>query len=384
MAQESQPLMKDGIDLAAIERIAQALDKTFAEAPELSFDRQIFIARANQGLSQLELKARVHHIISALAECLPSEFTTAAPLLNRLKAHWPESDRDDSLGVFAAWPVIDYVGVHGTEHPEIALDCLRQLTGLFSAEFAIRPFLIHFPELTHQCLLEWVTDDDPKVRRLVSEGCRPRLPWGQRLPAYVKDPSPVVTLLERLKDDDCESVRRSVANNLNDISKDHPDRVIEICQRWMQESTGTGDEFTRGWVVRHGTRSLVKAGHPGVFELLGYTASPKVSIDRLEVAEPLIHLGGQQPFTLVLRSTSAETQRLVVDYAVHHVKGNQQQKPKVFKLKKLTLAPGGSVTLQKNHSFKKITTRRYYPGTHTIEVLVNGVSYQRVDFELEC
>lgn len=367
-----QVLMKYGLGAEAAGRIAASLGRTIPGFPEARFTK-----KAVDGLEALELKDRVRHLVGVLGEFLPDDFAETAGILVRLKDNWVFGDPDDKLRSFAAWPVIDYVGEHGLSHPEQALDVLRELTSFFSAEFAIRPFIIGHPEITFRRLHGWTADPDEHVRRLVSEGSRPRLPWGQQLPGIIADPAPTLELLEKLKDDPSEYVRRSVANHLNDVSKDHPDTVIAVCRRWLK---GAGPERTQ--VVRHATRTLVKAGHPGVFGLLGYTERPALVMKSLAVTPAEIRLGESIEFTAKLASASDRVQKIVVDYAVHHVKADGRTAPKVFKWKTLTLAPGETVEMSKRHGIKPITTRRYYPGEHAVEVLVNGQALARVVFEL--
>ncbi|MCK5676835.1 MAG: DNA alkylation repair protein, partial [Verrucomicrobia bacterium] len=256
-------------------------------------------------------------------------------------------------------------------------EVLHKLTALFSAEFAIRPFITKHFGLTFQCLEKWCDDPDAHVRRLASEGSRPRLPWGRQLPQFIADPSPVFQLLEKLKDDPSEYVRRSVANNLNDISKDHPDAVIACCRQW-KKNAGT----ERQWIIRHATRTLVKAGHPDVFGLLGFTENPQIDFQSLDVSPKEIPLGGTIEFKAVLRSESKNMQRVVVDYAIHHMKANGQTRPKVFKFQALEIAPGETVALSKRHAIKPIATRKYHPGKHAIEILINGKTFGRAGFTL--
>ena len=355
-------LMKDRLGAEAVERIAASLAKA---SP--GFPRQAFIDDALNGLQALELKERVRHIIDVLNRHLPAGFEEAAVILSKV----------DKLEGFAAWPIIDYVGEHGLDHPEKALETLKDLTGLFSAEFAIRPFIIQHFELTFRYLENWCSAPNEHVRRLVSEGSRPRLPWGQRLPQFIKDPAPVIQLLEKLKDDPSEYVRRSVANNLNDIAKDHPDAVIALCRRWQKHATPG-----RAWIIRHATRSLVKAGHPEVFVLLGYTEAPRLAFQSLEVFPEEVRLGEAIGFRFKLQSTHSKPQTIVIDYAIHHMKANGQTSPKVFKFRTLKLAPGETVVLSKQHAIKPITTRKYHSGVHAVEILINGKTFGRGNFIL--
>ena len=187
----------------------------------------------------------------------------------------------------------------------------------------------------------------------------------------------MLALLEQLKDDESETVRRSVANNLNDIAKDNPDQVISTCRRWLNNASAE-----RRWIIRHATRSLVKSGHPDVFGLLGYTKKPAVRLEYIELEHKKIKLGESLRFTAQLLSRSQQKQRIVIDYAVHHVKANGSRKPKVFKLSEKSLAPGERITLGKSHPIRPITTRKYYAGTHAIELLVNGKPVGSIEFEL--
>ena len=364
--------MKDGLSDAAVERIAAALTQTIR-----GFREQAFRCACLDGLDELELKDRVRHIIRVLHDFLPQPFTTAARVLVRLKPQWDAGDPSDNLRSFAAWPLVDYVGEYGLKSPATALKTLKALTPLFTAEFAIRPFYLQHPERTLRTVEAWCGHPDEQVRRLVSEGARPRLPWGQQLPTFIRDPSSVLRLLERLKDDSSETVRRSVANNLNDISKDHPDVVLHLCQRWKQNA---GPE--RLWIIRHATRTLVKAGHPSVFGLLGFTEHPKLQLESLTLSPTRIRLGEAIEFTARLTSTAKQAQNFVIDYAVHHMKANGETRPKVFKFCRLSLDPGKTKELVRCHAIRPISTRKYYPGKHAVEILVNGRSLGRVDFQL--
>ncbi len=370
--------MKDGLGEDAVERIIAALARSVQDFPVKKFRKD-----ALNGIGTLELKARVHHLIAVLHQYFPDDFEATAALLMKMKTHWDYGDENDPLRWFAAWPVTDYVGVHGLDHPATSLNVLKHLTSLFSSEFAIRPFIERHPAMTFEHLEQWCCDPDEHVRRLASEGTRPRLPWGQQLPHFIADPAPVLPLLESLKDDASEYVRRSVANNLNDISKDHPDLVIAICQKWLKSSgTEIPEHKERQWLVRHATRSLVKAGHPDVFALLGFTSNPKVTLQSFVLQDDVIGLGESAVFDIVLQSTSPDVQKIVLDYAVHHRKKSGQLTAKVFKLKTLILQPNASVEVRKAHAFKQITTRKYYSGEHVIALLINGVALGNVNFEL--
>jgi len=355
-------LMKNGLSKPAILRISEALHKVTP-----NFNSSEFETLCLNGLEHLELKERVNHIIQALHQFLPDDFTQTANLLIKIPSVWDFGDPDDSLKSFAAWPIIDYFSVYGLEQPEIALYGLKKLTHLFSAEFAIRPFIMKYPEYCHEQFILWVKDDSADVRRLVSEGTRPKLPWGIQLKAFVTNPNVNIPLLDALKADSSLYVRRSVANHLNDIAKDHPQLVIDTCKVWSTLASKDID-----WVIKHATRTLVKAGCSDVFPLLGYTENPQLNIEAFELSNKEIQLGQSIQFNFKINSTSLEKQNIVIDYAIHFMKANNQQHAKVFKFKNVKLRSNESLQLNKSFSFKKISTRKYYTGEHKIEILVNG------------
>lgn len=367
----SQPQLKDGINTKSIAFIATAISNIDADFPAKTFKRL-----AGKNLNTLELKDRVYHIIDALHQTLPADFKKSAKILTAVKKNWDNSNKVDRYG-FSAWALTDYVGVHGLEHPQQSLKLLQHLTSLFSAEFAIRPFIHQHPQAAWICLHRWVEHKDESVRRLASEGCRPRLPWGTQLQELIDFPMPIIALLSKLKDDKSDYVRRSVANNLNDISKDHPELVIKICKQWNKSASKECQ-----WIIRHATRSLVKKGHPDVFALLGYTAKPKVSFSPISLSSNTIKLGQTLEFSTQLNSQLKAEQNLVVDYAIHYVKANGTTSAKVYKLKNIKLKANDSLPIKKRQAFKPISTRNFYPGEHHLEILLNGTAVAKKSFRL--
>lgn len=355
-------LMKNGLSQPAISRISNALSHVLIDFNSKSFENACL-----NGLDTLELKERVNHIIKVLHQHLPNDFKEAANVLIRIKEVWDFGDADDPLKSFAAWPIIDYFSEYGLDHPTESLDGLKQLTHLFSAEFAIRAFIIKYPQYCHQQFSLWVKDESADIRRLVSEGTRPKLPWGIQLKQFVSDPTPNIPLLDFLKRDASLYVQRSVANHLNDITKDHPNLVIDTCKKWATLNSKNVD-----WIIKHATRTLVKVGNPEVFPLLGFTENPQIKIEAIELSNQQIKLGESITFNAILKANSNSIQRIVIDYAIHFVKANNKQQAKVFKLKNITLEPNELINLKKSFSFKPITTRKYYKGEHKIALLVNG------------
>lgn len=363
--------MKDGLNPAAIKRIANSLAQVIPQ-----FNARAFQKDALRGIDELELKARVHHLIGVLHMHYDAPFKKISKHLLQLPEVWNFGSDDDSKAAFAAWPVIDYVAVHGLAHPQESLKVLEKLTHLFTAEFAVRPFVQQHTAVTYAQLLQWCEHESEHVRRLASEGARPRLPWGMRLPQYIQDPAPLAAILEKLKADDSLYVRRSVANNLNDISKDNSEFMLRLCAQWRAE----GNEKT-DWIINHALRSLIKAGDARVFALLGFADTPKIKITNFVLDKTRVKLGDAVYFSFDLQAGNS-SQQLIVDYVVYFMKANGKLAPKVFKLKNITLAAKALITIYKKQSFKPITTRTFYAGAHQIAIQVNGKEVARQDFEL--
>ena len=356
-------------------KVAGLGQRVAAAAP--GFAAGAFAEAVMTRLPELELKARIGWIAECLDARLPRDFDDLAAVI--LAALPPSCDpglSDGDFGDFIYAPLGELVVRRGLDRPERALDLLEELTQRFSMEYAIRPFLNAHEDLVFARLAAWCGHPHYHVRRLVSEGTRPRLPWGVRLPVFVGDPGPVLGLLEELKDDPSEYVRRSVANNLNDIAKDHPDLAARTGRRWLK---GAGVERRR--LVGHGLRTLVKNGHPTARDALGFVTDPKVEAT-LDLDPATLPIGGALNLTVGLRSRSRKAQRLVVDYAVHHLRANGKTSAKVFKIRVLELAAGERIVLAKKHSFAPRSVRRYYAGVQEIELLVGGRSLARRRFEL--
>jgi 3-methyladenine DNA glycosylase AlkC len=353
-----------------------------------AFDRARFESLASTGLAALELKARAMHLADALVATLPADFTQAAALIEASLApplplddrgepvSLDEAAREAGLSGWVVWSLGEVVVRQGLNDVPRALRCLHALTQRFSAEFAIRPFIAQHPVPTLHTLAQWVHDPSAHVRRLASEGSRPRLPWGLRLQALVRDPAPTLPLLRALQDDPSAYVRRSVANHLNDIAKDHP----ELVAQWVREHR-VDASAARTALLRHASRTLIKQGHAptlaawGLGEPLQGQAELALSTDRVAIGDTLA-------LQVRLRSASTQPQTLEVDYAVHHVRADGHPSAKVFKGWKLTLAPLEARTLDKRHSLRPVTTRRLHPGPHRIELRINGQPVAGAAFEL--
>lgn len=355
----AEPL-KNLISKDAVLRLGRELEEC------RSFPRREFVRHATRGLEDKELKDRVLHVAAALRTTLDDSFPEAVRhIVDSLPPPLPTTEELTSQ--FFYWPYCTFVELYGDapEDFDVSMQALHQLTQRFSAEFAIRPFLLREPERTFAVLEGWSTDPSPHVRRLCSEGSRPYLPWGQRLGFLVDDPSPTLPLLERLVDDPSLYVRRSVANHVNDLSRHAPELALELAARWWEADT---DEHR--WVVRHALRSLVKQGDARALEVLGY--GPAQVSAELTASPDALAIGDATALAVDIESRSKKPQPLLVDYVVHFVKADGSARPKVFKWKEIELAQGAAVRLQKKHSFRQVSTRRHYPGVHRIEVQING------------
>jgi 3-methyladenine DNA glycosylase AlkC len=332
------------------------------------FDAKGFLAHALEGLASRELMARLHRTAEAYHLALPLPF---AEQLAVLRAHAPQIGHN----FVAIWPCA-HVARLGLDQPDLALTALRFLTRFGSAEFAIRPFLVRDLPGTLAVLRDWADDtDDEHARRLASEGCRPRLPWGERLQALVADPRPALPILETLRADPSLYVRKSVANHLNDIAKDHPELVLDLVSAWDRSEARTA------WIVRHALRTLIKRGHPRALALLGAGAAPRLRAT-IAASPRRIHLGDTVAFTAKLVSDSRRAQSLLVDYVVHYARASGRSSAKVFKWTTLDLAPGESVTLTKRQTIRDFSTRRHHGGRHRIELQVNGRRLAETAFAL--
>ncbi|MFC1751353.1 DNA alkylation repair protein [Pseudomonadota bacterium] len=346
------------------------------------FDKKGFIKAATHDLDALELKERSVQITDAMRQYLPEDYSHAADIMLNALAENEDCHITDStvtkegIAGWAVMPMAHYVGLYGLDHFDLSMTLFKEMTKRSSSEFGIRFFILADAERTLDYLHEWAGDPNHHVRRLVSEGSRPRLPWAMQFPEFIKDPTPILPLLEQLKDDESEYVRRSVANNLNDIAKDHPNTVAKIAKRWIK-----GASKERQKLVRHACRTLVKQGHTATLSALGYEPA-KVVLENFKVLTPKVVLGNALQFELTVVSKGKKEQPLIVDYIVHHQKANGSTSPKVFKWKTLTLPAGKSKIMQRKHAIRPITTRVYYPGVHGLEVVINGQSLGRVEFSL--
>lgn len=337
-----------------------------------SFDRCRFVALASDNMDRLELMQRSQQIRSALEATLPRAFAAAAATLG---ASLPQDGKPGLTG-WMLLPVSQYIAARGLADFDLSLDLLQRLTPHFTAEFGIRPFIDLDQDRALATILPWTRHPDQHVRRLASEGTRPRLPWAMRLPKLVRDPAPILPILTALIDDDADYVRRSVANSLNDIAKDHPDLVAQFVATHV-----AGASVERQRLLRHASRTLLKQGHAAALANFGFAAASDITCG-LAVLNDTVTFGDTLGFEILVGNAGDAPISLMIDYAIHHRKADGLLSPKVFKWKTVTLAPGDSATLRKLHAIRPITTRRYYPGGHEVAVLINGEEAARAAFQL--
>ncbi|MDK4737826.1 DNA alkylation repair protein [Rhizobium sp. CNPSo 3464] len=364
--------LKDRFGAEVPARIAEMIG-----AVHPAFDRKGSVAATLGGYEPLELMDRGRAIARTLKVFLPGDYPEAIDIL--VRSLGPEMNGSDNFGMtpFLYLPHTIFVADNGIDHFEPSMRAQYELTKRFTAEFSVRTFLDKRQEETLERLRMWASDANVHVRRLVSEGTRPRLPWAQRLRAFQADPAPVLELLELLKDDPELYVRRSVANNLNDIGKDHPSVLIETVRRW---SVDAPEERQR--LIRHALRSAVKRGEADAIGAMGYSAAEGIRVGSAEIMPAKAQMGDIVRIGFSLVNEGEAAQSLLVDFAVHFVKANGMARTKVFKLTSVSLAPGETAQFSKALRLDDLTTRKHYPGLHRIDAMVNGVAMQVGEFVL--
>jgi 3-methyladenine DNA glycosylase AlkC len=337
----------------SVRAFADVVKKHHPDFDDVEFVRLL----TEDAFHQLEFKAMSRRATECLARLLPASYRAAVEILSRVA---PEAKGME------AFCLPTFVELYGLEDWDTSLPAMALFTKYASCEFAVRPFILQDPDRA-MAFLEGLTDNENEnVRRFASEGCRPRLPWAVSLPPFKKDPRPILPILERLKDDESDFVRRSVANNLNDISKDHPDLVLEVCARWKGSSEGAD------WIVKHACRTLLKKGDSRALRLFGFGDPSALDVQGVTVTPPRISIGEEARLSFTLRVGTEEPSEVRLEYVVRYVKANGRTSPKVFQIREATLPPGEH-EFTKTISFADLSTRKHHPGSHGITVVVNGV-----------
>jgi 3-methyladenine DNA glycosylase AlkC len=333
-----------------------------------AFDPKRFLALTLPGLTPLTLLQRLRRATEALRATLPQDYPVALEILRRLAPIFGEG--------FTALVLPDFVGCYGLDDFDRSLDALKFFTSFGSSEFAIREFLRRDLRRTLRVLERWSRDQNEHVRRLASEGSRPRLPWSFKLTALIADPSPTLPILDNLRADPSLYVRKSVANHLNDITKDHPSWVLDRIEAWDRTDPHTA------WIAKRALRTLIKKGDRRALAVIGAGARAEIRLGTFGVTPRRLSLGEELTLACHLTSMAGVAQRLVVDYTVHYVKQSGAASAKVFKWKEVTLAPGETLTLGKRQRVRDFTTRKHHAGNHLVELMVNGERLAKASFHL--
>lgn len=324
----------------------------------------------NEMWEDLELKNRIAQISINLGKFLPADFKTAIGILDKVAMNY-----GTWLNNFAGF-LPAFVEIYGKDEMnwDISMAALARYTQYASSEFAVRWFIINHEERMMEQMYTWSKDENEHIRRLASEGCRPALPWGQALTSFKKDPSPILPILEQLKTDSSMYVRKSVANNLNDISKTHPDLVLKLAKKWYGNN-----EYTN-WIVKHGCRTLLKKGNRDALLLFGYEDAASVELLDFTLDAISLSIGEDITFSFVLSVKKAAKIRL--EYGIDYVKANGKRSRKIFKISEVSLKQNEKKLYTKKHSFADVSVRKHYPGRHSITLIINGVERETLDFEL--
>lgn len=345
-------LLKDYYDRAFVTRLAEAVAAEASGFDHRAFTRGVLAAP----WSELALKQRMRRITTLLGRHLPGDFARQVTVLDRVAPKF--------TGLTAlVFP--DFVEVFGLDDPRRSLRVLEHVTRYSTAEFAIRPFIVRDIDGTMAQMRRWARHEHEHVRRLASEGCRPRLPWGMALQAFTRDPGPVLEVLEILKADPSEYVRRSVANNLNDIGKDHPDVLLEVASRWHGQSADTDR------LLKHACRTQLKRGNPRALALFGLRHDVGAEVRRLVVTPARVAIGGRVTFAFEVRHAARAPETLRLEYAIEFARPGGKAFRKVFQIVERPFAAGWHA-FERRHAFRDLTTRTHHPGPHVLTVVVNG------------
>ena len=358
----AEPL-KEMFNAAYYTRLAAAFRKTYGAFPSDQFQED-----ALRGIDPRSLNERMRHTAITLRQHLPQDYKKAIEIMQSVISDTPRGYTN------LLFP--DFVGLYGRTDFETSMQALKHFTHFGSSEFAIREFLRDDFPRTIAVMKTWATDPSDHVRRLASEGSRPRLPWSFKLDAVLQDPTLTQPILQTLRADDALYVRKSVANHLNDLSKDHPDYMLDLVQHWDQSNPHTA------WIIKHAARTLIKKGNPKSLSLFAFEADTQVQLQDLQLSSHHLNLGDTLTFSFTLHSQKPTPQKLVIDYRVHYPKPSGQTTTKVFKLKELILPPSATATITKSQTFKDFSTRTHAPGTHRIDILINGHTAATSQFNL--
>ncbi|WP_018344959.1 DNA alkylation repair protein [Cytophaga aurantiaca] len=360
--------LKNVYSPAFIDSLTKSLKHVYPELNQKAFVKAVF----DSDWDARELKQRMKHLANVLQQFLHQDYAKdIQTIINWVHHLRGGSDNHQSFHyLFLA----EYVEIFGQEHVTLSLKAIEEITQYTSCEFAVRPFLIKHPEKVMKQMLKWSTHKNPSVRRFSSEGCRPRLPWGMAIPVFKKNPTLILAILENLKNDESLYVRKSVANNLNDIAKDNPDVVISLIKKWKGKS-----EYT-DWIIKHGARTLLKKAHAEVLGLFDLNTSVRCSVLNLNLNKKQIALGEEISFSFELETDAKKESKLRIEFAVYYAKAAGKNSRKLFKITEKIYPKASKHMISKRISFKDLTTRKHYSGKHKIAIVINGNELAEKEF----
>ncbi len=362
-------LFKDIYSAEFYDRFSKVLEKTIP-----SFDKNKFIGLIfDDQFESYELKERMAHTAKVLGKFLPDDFAEATDTLKLIIDNLrKENIKEDSIE-FMFFP--EYIVMHGLDDYENSISTIEFVTQFTSCEFSVRPYILKYEEKMLAQMLVWSKHENYWVRRLSTEGSRPRLPWAMAIPSLKKDPLPILPILENLKNDESDTVRRSVANNLNDISKDNPEIVINIAKKWK------GLDKQTDALVKHACRTLLKQANPEVLKLFGLD-SRHIKLSDFRILTPRVSIGDKLEFAFSILNKNTRSQLVRLEYGLYYMKKNGELAKKVFKISEREIEHNKLFEIERKQSFKLITTRKFYPGKHQLSIIINGQESQQQEFEL--
>lgn len=363
-------LLKDIYSPAFVERFSGIVKEMVPGFDQRKFARAVF----TKDWETKELKARMRHLSVVLKQFMSDDFRKTTTIIEKIITRLRQTGFTGSSVEFMFFP--DYIELYGIDHFDASVRSIEFVTQFISCEFAVRPFIIRYGDRMLEQMHEWASHKDHRVRRLASEGSRPRLPWAIALPALKKDPSPILPLLEKLKNDPSDFVRRSVANSLNDIAKDNPDILLAIAANWKGISKETDA------LIKHGCRTLLKQGHPAILKYYGWGNNPKLTVSGFTIKIPNVKIGGHLEFSFTIANKQRKEQTVRLEYAIFYLRKNGQHTKKVFKISERQFRPGETAIIHRKQSFRIITTKTFYPGLHKLSLIVNGQEQGIAEFKL--
>ena len=362
---KGEPL-KNMLNRESLHKSALVIQSVYSE-----FEVEAFVnSTIDEAWDNLELKARGRQVTLNLGKYLPPDYRDALTILEKVAANY-------SSGPFVlGFSFPDFVEVFGQDEInwDMSINALEIFTPLWSSELAVRPFILKHEERMMKQMLKWAKHENEHIRRLASEGCRPALPWAIALPKFKKEPAPIIPILTQLKADPSEYVRKSVANNLNDISKMRPDIVVNIAVEWHGNNNHTN------WIVKHGCRTLLKKGNSDIFAPFGLNDNTNIAVEDFALSTNSISIGDNLAFSFTI--IAKKMTRVRLEYGIDYVKSTGKRNRKIFKISEISIKENKRKPYAKNHSFVDLSTRKHYSGIHAIVLIVNGKEMGKLDFEL--